>query len=134
MLAQVFRQLANPTTLARLPRLLKIAGDDLQTDLSALEMSQLVTAMTTTQLNTQRLPGYLYWHDNLSYWMPERSFDHAAHDYSSESDQYYSEESNVSGKDLEEEEFIDEDFSDDEYSQGETFYDAYTYERQEPTL
>lgn len=76
VMAKVFSQLAQPTTLTRLPALLKIAGDDVLTDLSPLEMTQLLTAMAQTKLSTQRLPGRLYWQDNLSYWMPDTNTQH----------------------------------------------------------
>lgn len=71
VLAQVFRKLAQPTTLAQLPALLKIAGEDIETDLSPLEMTRLVTAMATTRLSTERLAGRPFWKDDLSYWMPD---------------------------------------------------------------
>jgi anionic cell wall polymer biosynthesis LytR-Cps2A-Psr (LCP) family protein len=71
VLAEVFRKLAQPATLARLPELLKIAGADVKTDLSPVEMGQLVTAMAGTKLSTRQLPGRLFWHNDLSYWMPE---------------------------------------------------------------
>ena len=71
VLAEVFRKLAQPTTLARLPELLKIAGDDVKTDLSPVEMGQLVTAMASTKLTTRQLPGRAFWHNDLSYWMPD---------------------------------------------------------------
>ncbi|MEB3234964.1 MAG: LCP family protein [Cyanobacteriota bacterium] len=70
VLNQIFRKLANPTSLALLPQLLKIAGDDIKTDLSPLEIGQLLTAMTGTKLSTGQLPGRLFWHNDLSYWMP----------------------------------------------------------------
>jgi len=71
VLNQVFRQLANPTSLAQLPQLLRIAGDDIKTDLSVLELGQLLTAMTGTRLSTSQIPGRLFWHNDLSYWMPD---------------------------------------------------------------
>jgi LCP family protein required for cell wall assembly len=71
VLAEVFRKLANPTTLAKLPVLLKLAGDDIETDLNPLELAQLITAMASTKLNTDQLPGRVFWHDDLSYWMPD---------------------------------------------------------------
>ena len=37
---EVFRKLAQPATLAQLPNLLKIAGEDIHTDLSPLEITQ----------------------------------------------------------------------------------------------
>jgi len=71
VLAEVFRKLAQPSTLVQLPELLKIAGEDVKTDLSPVEMGQLLTAMAGTKLSTQQLPGRLFWHNDLSYWMPD---------------------------------------------------------------
>jgi LCP family protein required for cell wall assembly len=76
VMARVFSKLAEPATLTRLPQLLEIAGNDVLTDLSPIEMTQLLTAMAHTKLSTQRLPGRLYWHDNLSYWMPDTNTQH----------------------------------------------------------
>jgi len=73
VLAQVFRKLATPAIVGRLPELMKLAGSDLRTDLSPLDMGTLVTAMATTKLSSSRLPGAPYWHDDLSYWMPDAS-------------------------------------------------------------
>ena len=70
VLAEIFRKLANPASLAQLPQLLKIAGDDVKTDLSPVELGQLVTAMAGTKLSTAQIPGRLFWHNDLSYWMP----------------------------------------------------------------
>ena len=70
VLAQVFRKLAKPSTLAQLPELLKVAGEDIKTDLSPVEMGQLISAMASTKLSTQQLPVRLFWHNDLSYWMP----------------------------------------------------------------
>ena len=67
---QVFRKLAQPATLAQLPALLRIAGEDIHTDLSPLELTQLMSAMAHTKLSTGRLPGREYWENELSYWMP----------------------------------------------------------------
>jgi LCP family protein required for cell wall assembly len=76
VLAQVFGKLAQPSTLTRLPALLQIAGDDILTDLSPIEITQLLSAMAHTKLSTERLSGRLYWHDNLSYWMPDSNIAH----------------------------------------------------------
>ncbi|MFZ9270857.1 MAG: LCP family protein [Prochlorococcaceae cyanobacterium] len=73
VLSQIFKRFAQPTSLAQLPQLLKIAGDDIKTDLSPLELGQLLTAMTGTKLNTSQLPGRLFWHQDLSYWMPDNN-------------------------------------------------------------
>ena len=71
VMRQVFAKLAQPSSLAQLPALLKIAGNDVKTDLSPLEMGQLLTAMAGTRLQTAQLPGRLFWHHELSYWMPD---------------------------------------------------------------
>jgi LCP family protein required for cell wall assembly len=71
VMAEVFRKLAQPATIAKLPALLEIAGNDMVTDLSPIEMTQLMSALGKTKLSTQRVPGRLYWHNDLSYWMPD---------------------------------------------------------------
>ncbi|MEX1315952.1 MAG: LCP family protein [Synechococcaceae cyanobacterium] len=71
VLDEVFSELAKPTMLSRLPELLRIAGEDIQTDLSALEFGQLLTAMASTDLIAAQLPGRLYWYNDLSFWMPD---------------------------------------------------------------
>lgn len=76
VMAKIFAKLAQPSTLAQLPKLIQIAGNDILTDLSPLEMSQLLVALSHTKLNSQRLPGRLYWQDQLSYWMPDSNRDH----------------------------------------------------------
>ena len=76
VLNQVFRKLAEPATLARLPALLQIAGEDIRTDLSPLEITRLLSAMAHTKLSTRRLPGREYWENDLSYWMPATNLHH----------------------------------------------------------
>ena len=71
VLAEVFKKLGQPATLARLPGLLKVAGTDIKTDLSGLEMGQLITAMAGTKLATNQLAGRIFWQNDLSYWMPD---------------------------------------------------------------
>jgi len=71
VLAEVFRKLASPAMVTRLPELLRIAGSDIRTDLSALDLGSLLTAMATTKLTTQQLPGTPYWYEEISYWMPD---------------------------------------------------------------
>ncbi|MFM8260239.1 MAG: LCP family protein [Vulcanococcus sp.] len=71
VLAEVFRKLANPAMVTRLPELMKIAGSDIRTDLSPVDLGTLLTAMATTKLNTQQLPGTPYWYEDISYWMPD---------------------------------------------------------------
>ena len=71
VLAAVFSKLADPATLTRLPELLQVAGNDIQTDLNPIELGQLITAMAQTKLSTSQMPGRLFWHNDLSYWMPD---------------------------------------------------------------
>lgn len=82
VLAQVFKKLGQPTTLTQLPALLKVAGDDVKTDLSGLEMGQLLTAMAGTKLSTSQLPGRIFWQNELSYWMPDANGHYAGVDSS----------------------------------------------------
>lgn len=76
VIKQVFARLAQPSTLTQLPALLRIAGEDIQTDLTPIEMTQLLTAMARTRLSSSRLPGRLYWENDLSYWMPDSNTAH----------------------------------------------------------
>jgi len=71
VLREVFRTIAQPGTVAKLPSLLATAGKDIHTDLSPVELGALLTAMGSTKLSTKRLGGRLYWHGDLSYWMPD---------------------------------------------------------------
>jgi anionic cell wall polymer biosynthesis LytR-Cps2A-Psr (LCP) family protein len=78
VLNQVFRKLTQPTSLAQVPALIKIAGEDIHTDLSPLEITQLAARLGHTRLNTERLAGRPYWEDSLSYWMPDSNKEHPA--------------------------------------------------------
>ena len=73
---EVFRKLAQPATLVRLPALLKIAGEDIETNLSPLDLSRLAAEMARSKMSSERLPGRLYWQDDLSYWMPDSNKQH----------------------------------------------------------
>ena len=73
----VFRKLANPSTLVQLPALLKIAGEDIDTNLSPLDLTRLGSEMARSKMSSERLPGRLYWQDELSYWMPDSNKAHA---------------------------------------------------------
>lgn len=75
---EVFHKLAQPSTVTRLPELLRVAGNDISTDLSPLELGNLISKLGGTNLSTDRLAGRLYWHDDLSYWMPDLNSEHAA--------------------------------------------------------
>ena len=71
VLREVFRKLANPAMATRIPELMALAGKDLRTDLSPVDMGTLMTAMATTKLSSSRLSGTPYWHEDISYWMPD---------------------------------------------------------------
>ena len=71
VLSEVFKKLANPVMATRLPELMSIAGKDVLTDLSPVDMGALVTAMATTKLSSSRLSGTPYWHQDISYWLPD---------------------------------------------------------------
>jgi LCP family protein required for cell wall assembly len=75
---KLFSKLIQPSTLPRLPELLQIAGEDIDTDLTPVEFGQLLAAMTRTDLSASQLPGRLFWHDDLSYWMPDSNPDHGS--------------------------------------------------------
>ncbi|MCP9839997.1 LCP family protein [Synechococcus sp. J7-Johnson] len=77
VIREVFRKLAQPSSVTRLPELLRIAGNDISTDLSPLELGNLISKLGSTRLSTTRLAGRLYWHDDLSYWMPDLNTQHA---------------------------------------------------------
>jgi LCP family protein required for cell wall assembly len=76
VIKEVFRKLVQPSTLAKLPVLLKIAGEDIETNLSPLDLTRLASDMTRSKLSSDRLPGRLYWQDDLSYWMPDSNKQH----------------------------------------------------------
>jgi LCP family protein required for cell wall assembly len=71
VLKEVFKKLANPAMATRLPELMNIAGKDVLTDLSPVDMGALVSAMATTKLSSSRLEGTPYWHEDISYWLPD---------------------------------------------------------------
>lgn len=73
VLSEVFKKLANPAMATRLPELMSIAGKDVLTDLSPVDMGALVTAMATTKLSSSRLEGTPYWYEDISYWLPDNN-------------------------------------------------------------
>ncbi len=77
VLNALFRKLAEPATLPLLPRLLTIAGKDIRTDLSPVELVRLATAMAGTNLTMKRVAGRPFWYEDLSYWMPDSNTVHA---------------------------------------------------------
>jgi hypothetical protein len=42
-------------------------------------MGTLLSAMGTTKLTSSRLSGTPYWHDDISYWMPDLNPNHASY-------------------------------------------------------
>ena len=76
VIKEVFSKLVQPSTLAKLPQLLQIAGEDIETNLSPLDLTRLAGDMTRSKLSSERLPGRLYWQDDLSYWMPSSNKEH----------------------------------------------------------
>jgi LCP family protein required for cell wall assembly len=71
VMREVFRTIAQPGTVAKLPSLMAIAGKNIHTDLSPVELGALLRAMGTTRLSTTRLGGRPFWHGDLNYWMPD---------------------------------------------------------------
>jgi LCP family protein required for cell wall assembly len=66
-LQALFRSLGRPENLVRLPSLLMASSREIRTDLGPMELGALVTAMGTTQLETQRLEGRPFDRDGVSY-------------------------------------------------------------------
>jgi LCP family protein required for cell wall assembly len=67
-LKSLFRKLTRPEYLVRLPALMMAARKDLKTDLGPMELGGLITAMGSTQLDTERLDGRPFYKDGISYW------------------------------------------------------------------
>ncbi|MCT0206887.1 LCP family protein [Synechococcus sp. CS-1332] len=67
-LKSLFLKLTRPEYLVRLPALMMAARKDLKTDLGPMELGGLITAMGSTQLDTQRLDGRPFYKDGISYW------------------------------------------------------------------
>jgi polyisoprenyl-teichoic acid--peptidoglycan teichoic acid transferase len=67
-LKSLFRKLTRPEYLVRLPALMMAARKDISTDLGPMELGGLITAMGSTQLDTQRLDGRPFYKDGISYW------------------------------------------------------------------
>jgi LCP family protein required for cell wall assembly len=73
---EVFRKLVSPSTLVQLPTLLKIAGEDIDTNLSPVDLTRVIGLMGNSKLSSERLPGRMYWQNDLSYWMPDSNREH----------------------------------------------------------
>jgi LCP family protein required for cell wall assembly len=82
-LQALFRKLTRPEQLVRLPVLLAMAGKDVQTNLGPMELGGLITAMGATRLDVERLDGYPFMLDGISYWeayWPDPAEGRANHD------------------------------------------------------
>ena len=67
-LKALFRKLAEPQNLVRLPALLLANNKDLHTDLGPMELGGLITSMGGTTLKAQRLDGRPFDQGGISYW------------------------------------------------------------------
>ena len=63
----LFERMKQPQNLIRLPALIAAAGSKLQTDLGPMELAGLITAMGTTDLDTQRLKARPFRRGGISY-------------------------------------------------------------------
>lgn len=67
-LKALFRKLAEPQNVVRLPALLLANSKDLRTDLGPMELGGLITSMGGTTLKAQRLDGRPFDQGGISYW------------------------------------------------------------------
>ena len=67
VLRSLFGSMTRPENLVRLPALIQAAGQNLDTDLGAMELGGLITAMGITELETERLPARPFYQDGISY-------------------------------------------------------------------
>ena len=67
VLKSLFNKLIQPQNLIRLPALITAAGRNLETDLGPMELGKLITAMGTTDLQTNRLKARPFYKDGVSY-------------------------------------------------------------------
>jgi len=76
VLRSLFSTLTKPQHLLKLPALINAAGRNLDTDLGAMELGGLITAMGLTELETERLPTRSFYRNGISYldteWPTER--------------------------------------------------------------
>lgn len=63
----LFRKLIRPEQLVRLPVLVMLSGNDMQTDMGPMELGGLVTAISTTELNITHLDGRPFDQGGVSY-------------------------------------------------------------------
>ena len=67
VLKSLFSRLTRPDHLVKLPALIKEAGNNLETDLGAMELGGLITAMGLTELETERLDARPFDRNGISY-------------------------------------------------------------------
>jgi LCP family protein required for cell wall assembly len=67
VLKSLFSRLTRPEHLIKLPALIKEAGNNLETDLGAMELGGLITAMGLTELETERLDARPFYRNGISY-------------------------------------------------------------------
>ncbi len=67
VLKSLFSRLTRPEHLIKLPALIKEAGNNLETDLGAMELGGLITAMGVTELETERLDARPFYRNGISY-------------------------------------------------------------------
>ncbi len=67
VLKSLFSSLKRPENLVRLPALITAAGRNLNTDLGPMELGGLITAMGTTDLETERLKATPFYRNGISY-------------------------------------------------------------------
>jgi LCP family protein required for cell wall assembly len=63
----LFRKLIRPEQLVRLPVLVMLSGNDMQTDMGPMELGGLVTAISTTELKIRHLDGRPFDQGGVSY-------------------------------------------------------------------
>ena len=63
----LFRKLIRPEQLVRLPVLVMLSGNDMQTDMGPMELGGLVTAISTTELKIRHLDGQPFDQGGVSY-------------------------------------------------------------------
>lgn len=70
----LLQAVATPATLARLPDIFGTISSIIETDLSTAEMLELFSLIGDVRergLAAETVPGRPYWHDGVSYWVPD---------------------------------------------------------------
>ena len=72
---QVAQKLKDPAVILKIPQLIKLANDYVQTDLTLDEMLRIATFakdIKSDQVETAMLPGRATTMDGISYWLPDQ--------------------------------------------------------------